>query len=95
MKLLLLLAALDVSPLPQIGFDGNNLFARIIQFFFGLLAAISFITIVFGGFRYVISRGEPANVAKAKDTILYALIGLVVSFSAFGITNFLLKVFGS
>ena len=51
------------------------------------------IVIVVGGLRYVLSGGDPKNTAAAKDTIMYAAIGLVVSLLAFAIVNFVLGQF--
>lgn len=48
--------------------------------------------IIFGGFRYTLSQGDPGKVKKAKDTIMYAIIGLIVVLSAFAITNFILGI---
>lgn len=102
MKFLLfrLLAAglpIDTSPLPRGGLDSsgnpsNELFINAVNIIIGILAAIAFISIVYGGFKYVISRGEPDKIGKAKDIILYSLIGLVISMSAFGIVNLVIKV---
>ena len=50
--------------------------------------ALSVIFIIVGGFRYVISGGNPKEVAQAKATITYAIIGLVVSILAVVIVNF-------
>lgn len=47
--------------------------------------------IVYGGFMYVISNGDPGRVKKAKDTLLYAVIGLIVVLVAFVITNLVIK----
>jgi len=44
--------------------------------------------IIFGGVRYSISQGDPGKVKKAKDTIMYAVIGLVVTLLAFAIVAF-------
>ncbi|HUD06389.1 MAG TPA: pilin [Candidatus Saccharimonadales bacterium] len=55
---------------------------------FSILGAIALLIVTIAGFRYVISRGEPQEVSKAKDTILYALIGLVVCMAALAIVNF-------
>jgi hypothetical protein len=46
--------------------------------------------VIFGGFRYTLSQGDPGKVKRAKDTIMYAIIGLIVVLSAFAITNFIL-----
>ena len=50
----------------------------------GIIAAIF---IVVGGVNYMTSAGDPGKVAKAKNTIIYALIGLVVCVLAFAIVN--------
>lgn len=56
-----------------------------------IVGAISVIMIVIGGLRYVLSAGDSNAVNGAKNTILYAVIGLVVAFSAFAIVNFVLN----
>lgn len=50
----------------------------------GIVAAVF---IVVGGFNYMTSAGDASKVAKAKNTIIYALIGLVVCVLAFAIVN--------
>lgn len=49
--------------------------------------AVAVIVIIVAGFFYVVSTGEPAKVKRAKDAILYALIGLAVILMAFIITG--------
>jgi hypothetical protein len=51
----------------------------------GGLAAVGFI--IFGGFQYLISQGEPDRTKGAKSTILNALIGLAITLSATAIVN--------
>lgn len=65
---------------------GNVLSA--VYFWVGILAVIMIIS---GGVQYTISQGDPGKVARAKQTILYAIIGLVVALSAFAITSFTLS----
>ena len=52
---------------------------------------ITVIFIIIGGIRYTTSQGDPGKTKKAKDTITYAIVGLVVALSAFGITEFTLS----
>ncbi len=54
----------------------------------GLVAVIF---VVIGGINYMTSAGDPGKVKKAKDTILYAVIGLVVCALAFAIVNFVIS----
>ena len=48
---------------------------NILSFFVGVLA-VGFV--IYGGFKYIVSAGDASKVAAAKNTILYALIGVVV-----------------
>ena len=58
-----------------------------------LVGAVSVLSIIIGGILYVTSSGDSGNVTKAKNTILYAVIGLVVSFLAYAIVNWVLTLF--
>jgi type IV secretory pathway VirB2 component (pilin) len=51
---------------------------------------IAVIYIVIGGMRYVLSNGDSSAASKGRDTILYAVIGLVVAILAYAIVNFVL-----
>ncbi|MBC7943258.1 hypothetical protein H7X68_02035 [Candidatus Saccharibacteria bacterium] len=55
-----------------------------------IVGALSVIMIIIGGLRYVVSGGSSTSVTAAKNTILYAIVGLVVSFLAFAAINFVL-----
>lgn len=63
----------------------------IINILLYVIGAAAVLMIVIGGFRYVTSNGEPAAASKAKTTIIYALIGVVVAVMAYGIVNFILN----
>lgn len=55
-----------------------------------VVGALSVIMIIIGGLRYAISGGNATAVTAAKNTILYAIVGLVVAFLAFAAVNFVL-----
>ncbi|MEO6109508.1 MAG: hypothetical protein ABIP50_00665 [Candidatus Saccharimonadales bacterium] len=55
-----------------------------------IVGALSVIMIIFGGLRYVVSGGNSTAVSAAKNTILYAIVGLVIAFLAFAAVNFIL-----
>lgn len=67
-----------------------NAATNALQIVFGIAGAIALLFITLGGFKYIISQGNPQETAKAKDTILYALIGLVVVLFAFSILTFVI-----
>lgn len=51
------------------------------------MVAIAFIIV--GGFMYITSSGEPAGIKKAKDTIVNAIVGLIIALLSFGVVKFL------
>lgn len=67
----------------------------ILRLVFIIAGVVCVIVITIAGLNYVLSSGDPQKVSKAKDTILYAVIGLAVSILAFAIVSFVLgKIFG-
>ena len=56
----------------------------------GALAIVCVVVIIIGGVNYMTSSGDAGKVKKAKDTILYGVIGLVVCVLAFAIVNFVI-----
>ena len=46
--------------------------------------------LIIGGIRYVISGGNSAAVTAAKNTILYAIVGLIIALFAYAIVNFVI-----
>ncbi len=56
-----------------------------------LVGSISVIMIIVGGLRYVLSNGDPKATGSAKDTILYAAIGVVVAIVSWAIVNFVIN----
>lgn len=84
-----LFAQLNLGPVQ--GSTGNadtGHLQAIINTVLAVTGAIAVLTIVIAGFRYIISQGNPSEVAIARNAILYALIGLAVVIAAFAIVNF-------
>jgi uncharacterized membrane protein len=75
------------NPFPVVTADGSFI-TTVLDIVFGIFGAVAVLFIVIGGFRYVISSGDPKNTAKAKNTIIYALVGLLITLSATAIVNF-------
>ena len=63
---------------------------NILNVVIGISGLIAVIFIIIGGFNYMTSSGDAAKIKKAKDTILYACIGLVVCVIAFAIVNWVI-----
>jgi hypothetical protein len=68
----------------------NDLVTDIINIFSVVVGIVAVIMIIIGGFRYIVSGGDSGNVTNAKNTILYALIGLVIVALAQFIVRFVL-----
>ena len=60
-----------------------------------IIGAVAVIMLVIGGIRYTISGGDQNQVTAAKNTILYAIIGIVVAILAYAAVNFVLNSFGA
>ncbi len=93
MSMLHLLAAISVNAdtlgLPRVAADDNT-WGSIIGGVFIFTGAWATLFLVIGGVRYAASAGDQGLITKAKDTILYAIIGLIVSVLAFTIVQFVL-----
>jgi hypothetical protein len=68
----------------------NDTIRLIINIFSAVVGIISVIMIIFGGFRYITSGGDSGNVSSAKNTILFAIVGLVIVGLAQFIVQFVL-----
>ena len=53
-----------------------------------IVGAVAVIMLIIGGLRYVTSNGDQNAVTGAKNTIMYAIIGIVVAFLAYAAVNF-------
>lgn len=78
---------------PAVLFGDGGVFAKITNVMLFVIGAISVIMIIIGGLRYVLSGGDSANVSAAKNTILYAIVGIVVALLAYAAVNFITGTF--
>ena len=69
----------------------TNLLESIINILLFIIGAIAVIMIIIGGIKYTTSNGDQAQVTSAKNTIMYAVVGLVVAIMAYSIVNFVVK----
>jgi cytochrome bd-type quinol oxidase subunit 2 len=79
--------AADDDPSDQV----NDMIRLVINIFSLVVGVISVIMIIIGGLKYITSGGDSGNVSGAKNTILYAIIGLVVVALAQIIVRFVLQ----
>jgi hypothetical protein len=67
--------------------DGG-VFNRITSILLFIVGAVAVIMLIFGGIRYIVSGGDQANVTAAKNTILYAIVGIIVALLAYAAVKF-------
>ncbi len=80
-------AFLDTSGYTS-GVEIGSLAKIVIEAFLGLLAIIFIVLIIIGGYGWMMAGGDESKVTKAKDTIQQAIIGLIITVSAYAITYF-------
>ena len=57
----------------------------------GLMGSIALLLIVWGGFGWLTSGGSPDKIKKAKDTLLWAIIGLIIIFASYALVDILIR----
>lgn len=66
---------------------------RLVNTLLYIAGALAVIMLIIGGIRYTISGGDQSQVTSAKNTILYAIVGIIVAIFAYAIVNFVLDEF--
>lgn len=77
---------------PELFGDGG-IFQTVTNVLLFIIGAIAVIMLIIGGIRYVVSGGDSAAVTSAKNTILYAVVGIVVAILAYALVNFVVVAF--
>ncbi len=67
----------------------------IVNLIFIIAIVIAFVFLIIGGFKWVVSGGDKGAVEGARNTIIAAIVGLVILFLAFIILNIVLGLFGT
>jgi cytochrome bd-type quinol oxidase subunit 2 len=86
-------ARADGMPAELVG--DNGVFNRLTNTVLMVVGLISVIMLVYGGLRYITSGGDSKKVTDAKNTILYAIIGLIICVLAYAIVTFVLSTIGA
>jgi uncharacterized membrane protein YozB (DUF420 family) len=76
-----------LTPKESASVDPAGLGVRIVNFLLIAAGAIAVIFLIIGGIRYMISSGNSDQIEKAKHTILYAIIGIVIVIFSYVIVN--------
>lgn len=73
----------------------TGVFRTVTNILLFIVGAVAVIMLVIGGIRYTISGGDQNQVTAAKNTILYAIIGIVVAILAYAAVNFVIDSFST
>lgn len=73
--------------------SGDEVLAGILGIVYFVAGVVAVVVIIIAGFMFVTAAGDPTTVTKAKNAILYAVVGLVVVALAFVITQFVMGRF--
>jgi hypothetical protein len=73
--------------------SANDLVKTIINVLLYIVGLLAVVMIIVGGILYAISSGDPSKITKAKNTIVYSVVGLILAFIAYAIVNWVIQVF--
>lgn len=68
----------------------GGIFRTITNVLLFIIGAIAVIMLVIGGVRYTTSSGNSEQVTAAKNTIMYAIVGIIVAILAYAVVNFVI-----
>lgn len=69
----------------------NKLITQIINIFSVIVGIIAVIMVIYGGLKFITSGGDSGRLTSAKQTILYAIIGLIIVALAQFVVKFVLS----
>ena len=87
--------AARANGMPSVLVGVNGAFTRITNTILYAVGLIAVFMLVFGGLKYILSGGDSKKVDSAKNTILYAIIGLIIAVFAYAIVNFVIGAIGT
>ncbi len=67
---------------------------KLVPYIFAVAGILLLLYLIYGGYKYMLSRGDPKTIESAKSTITTALIGFVIIFVAFWIVQIVGRVLG-
>jgi hypothetical protein len=83
-------AAAEEFKMPEI--DPAEFIGRVIKLIFGVSGSLAFAMILYGGFLWLTSGGAPETITKAKNIVIWAVLGLMVIFAAYAIVANVTKI---
>ncbi|MBI4434651.1 hypothetical protein HY635_02440 [Candidatus Uhrbacteria bacterium] len=76
------------NPLPSA--DIPTILGGVLRAFFGILGSIALLMFIYGGFTWLTSGGVAEKIKKGQDTMVWAVLGIAITFAAYAIVNFVI-----
>lgn len=73
--------------------DANPLIVSVVNLLLYIVGIVAVIMIIVGGMKYLTSSGDSGKVTSAKNTVVYAVVGLLVAIFSWVIVNLIVKQF--
>lgn len=70
--------------------DIRSIIGRVINAALGISGSVALLMFIWGGLQWLTSGGSPERIQKGKNTIVWAVLGLVLIFGSYAILNFVL-----
>ena len=78
------------KPSGAVNGDLMDMIKNIINIVLGVVGIVAVVMMIMGGISFITSQGDAGKVTKARNTILYGVVGLIVALLAFAIVDFVL-----
>ncbi len=72
---------------------GEQLLNSVLNIVYFIIGTVSVIVVIISGLMYTISSGDSGRVSRAKNMLVFAIVGLIIAISAYAITNFIMGRF--
>ncbi|MBU1130881.1 pilin [Patescibacteria group bacterium] len=79
------------NPLGSPNLGPQQIYGRLIYSFMGLTGIVALLMFILGGFQWMTAGGSPDKIKKGRDTLMWAVLGLIVIFSSYAILRAILE----
>ena len=79
----------ESTGLPNVTADSNQV-QQVLQIVFAVIGVVALIFVIIGGIQFITSQGDPQSATRGRQTVIYAVIGLVIALAAEALVIFVL-----
>lgn len=67
----------------------GEIFQTVINVLLVIISVLALVSLIYGGYQYITSAGNPETAQKGKSSITWGIVGLLLAFASFLIVNFI------